>query len=334
MFYMCSNFKFFLIVSSMKPVNFYILHSKQLTEREASVTSLTTLLSPMGNVQVITEYDPNEITPEFIQSHINYQQFQEPALVKYNAHIKNIHIQQFSNTLKHYRALELIKSGSPDEFHIVLEDDMLYGDNIVESLKETLTKITDEKIVCLGLPIAEAQEANIKPVEFEQVPFFDSYLVSPAFAQTLYDAYFPVRFTTVPHFNSLLTKLDVKASQATKNLFVNGSKYGLFVSTLNSNNILVLNKEYMAVAERLNKHVITPDDEAFIKKINETTSIAKSPDFMYLMGNFLLRTKKYKEAEEVFKQSYSVIVGNHGIINHESLLLKDFIALYKYLQVY
>lgn len=322
----------------------YILHCKALKERDASVQNIVSKLQsePMKNadlvdIAVVGSHDPSDIPLDVIQKSIEYSPIQEDGLVKYNQFVKNIHINQLSNVFKHIDALKKIAACPNDgDLHIVMEDDTLFNDDVCRSIDTLVGMIRHEQIVFTGLPSNEPSMA-IKPtreVFGGLVPLCDSYIITKRAAKAICDAIFPIRMVWNMHLNYILEKIGIVPYHSSKGIFVNGSKYGMFVSTLSPNNTLIFNRDYMLVAERLNKPLLTPEDEAFIAKTAQDTPIAKSPDFQYLMARYHSKKKDYKAAEECFKASFHTTLANNGVINHESTMLKEYISMHKHMQVF
>lgn len=326
----------------MKALNIYIIHSKALKEREASISNIVNKLRSqkygsfnIGEVFLIASNDPNDIPVEFIQKSIDYSIINDSKLAIFNQFIKNIHINQLSNTLKHGDALNKIISKPNDDLHLVIEDDALFGEDLCQTLDKLIGKITDESIIFLGLPstATEQGDLSVQATTFDVIPIVDSYLITYDAAKMIHDNFFPIKFTSVFQMNYIIKRLGIKTYQTNRNVFVNGSKYGMFVSSLNPNNALIFNKDYVTVLELLNKPVNTAEESQTVEALLKESPISKSPDFMYLVARYNIKEKKYADAEKLLSEAYNISLSNNGIINHESAMLKDFIRLFKHLQV-
>lgn len=329
----------------MKKLHVYILHSKALKERDASVKNIAARLQSeamknvvIADIAVILSNDPSDIPMDVIQKTIEYSPIQDTALVKYNQFIKNIHINQLSNLYKHLDALKRIAAcPSDDDLHLVLEDDSLFNDDICRAI-DTVAGILGhgvQPIVFTGLPVNDAA-LTVKPSRevFGVVPLTDSYFVTKATAAALAGAMLPIKMAWPMQLNYLLEKLGISPYHTTKTLFVNGSKYGMFVSSLNANNQLIFNRDYMLVAEKVGKPSMTSEDEEFVSRVARETPVSKSPDFQYLMARYHTKRKDYKAASECFAAAFATTLANNGVINHESGMLKEYIAMHKHLQAF
>lgn len=331
---------------NMSPVNvaIYILHSKELKERDASVNNIRDRLSKykydnlvIKDIHVVYDHDPNEIPIQEIQKIVNYTQIQDQKLAFMNQFIHNIHIQQLSCTLKHQEALKRVVANNKCDYGLILEDDVLFSDQVCKQIDDVFKEMSpSHPIVFLGLPNSEEPSRDlIIPVDkarFPLIPLTEAYIVQRDCASKMLTEFLPITFSTNLQINYVLGKCDIQCFQSKNNVFVNGSKYGLFVSSCNANNVLLFNKDYMTINELLNKDVLTPSDCTYIENTIKNTPIAQHPDFVYLIAKYKVKKQEYKEAEKLFEQAYNVLLMNKAIVNHESAVLKDFIRLYKHLQ--
>jgi GR25 family glycosyltransferase involved in LPS biosynthesis len=343
-FFLCMIFSMKTHMTEVRAVRLYILHSKDLAERDMSVNNIIQKLvnykyknANIAGSVVITDNDPNNISVEYIQNIVNYSQLQESNLAHLNQYIRNIHINQLSCTLKHLSALQKISEQQEEEFALVLEDDVLFTETVCEDLDKLFSNLSqDNHLVFLGLPGDDGPSRdNIVPIDKSaplMVPLTESYIVTKETAKKMVANFFPIKFVTNLQLNFVLTKSCVDCFRSKMNLFVNGSKYGLFISSQTTNNMLVFNREYMVLNEMLNKDEFTIDEQKQIQNIIDNATVANHPDFMYLIAKYKTKLKDYKGSQVVYEKAYNTLLGNKGIVNHESSLLKDFIRLHKHLQ--
>jgi tetratricopeptide (TPR) repeat protein len=324
----------------IKGLEIYILHCAFLKEREQSVNNvksrLATLTSvPIKDIKVITEKDPNDIAMDEIHSIVNYTPVPEPNAGFLNQFIKNIHIHQLSQTLKHKAALSHISQLPEGTLGLVIEDDALFNENVCDDLSKVLAEYKNEPIVYLGMPAEQDAKTKILRVDrskYALIPLTESYLITPVVAKVLLDGFFPIRFTCNFQMNYLLLKHNVEVYQSATSLFVNGSRYGMFVSTQNPNNALVFNRDYMTLLELLNKNEYTKEEADKIAELIKQTPIAKHPDFQYLVARYYTKQGEYQQAIAAYEAAYNTLIANNAIVNHESTMLKDYIRLHKLLQ--
>lgn len=338
-------------------LNIYIIHAAGLKDREKTSIDLNKQVQKYHfkkissvKVQVITEFDPHEIPGDFIQRAVNYTPLKEAddlkeenktqTLTFYNQFLKNMHLFQLSNSLKHYKALEYIANSDDGDLNIVLEDDVVYEEKVCYLLEKLFNKLpTDYDMVFLGLPgNTEVKDRNDIKYQntsevFRVLPYTDSYLISKKAAKSLYDEFLPIKFIGNIQLSYLIEKLNLKTVISLPNIFMDSSKMGMFLSTLTVNNALVFNGDYMRLKNAVQKEGdFTPEEIKQLDEVVSKSQIQSHPDFMYVFACYLTKQKKYKEAEKVYENALNIYTANNCIVNHESAFLKDYIRLYKNLQ--
>ena len=292
----------------------------------------------LGKVSMIESFNPNDIDGSIIQKTVHYGPFEEGSpFVKFNGLIKNLHVFHLSNALKHFKALEVIAQSEDNSINLILEDDVSFDPKTVFSkLEEAIQKYEPGSILFLGMPNnnPQAKEINIVPTEqlFELLPYNDSYLVDKTAAKKLLDSFLPIKFITNLQLSLTIKKADVKCYQTIPNIFVDGSKLGIFTSSMSANNVLVFNGDYMKIREIINKDEITPEDRAIAEQLFANSPCSPHPDFQYLKGQYYVKEKDYKKALDIFQGAYDVYTKNMCIMNHESQFLKEYMRTYKHMQ--
>ena len=333
----------------MVVVNFYFIHAKWLTDREKVINDFKRNISKfsfrsikIGKIDIIQDFDPNDINSETIQKNVNYNPVKEQNLVIYNNFLKNLHIHQLSNSLKHFKVYEKIikeSNDDPTEINIVLEDDILYEERIFISLEKVIRQLpVSFDLIFLGLP-TNVEVRNKSDIFFQNtsevfkiLPYCDSYIISKEAAKKLYESYMPCKFLTNIQLSYLIDKYQLKSQLVAPNIFMDGSKFGLYSSSLNPNNSLMFNGEYNALKALLSKEQLSDEEQTGINQLFKSSAIAQNPDFCYLKAQFFTKIGQYKEAQQCYEETYNKYKMLNTIINHESQFLKDYIRIYKHLQ--
>lgn len=323
-------------------LHIYFIHAKHLQERQALMNNVRAALAKsftVASVHVIEAMDPGEISVDLIQKIVDYTPIAAPdPLAFLTPLIKNIHINQLSNTLKHYQALQHIAKLATTDVALVLEDDVLFQDDLPQQLQTALElSLRQPGVTFLGLPIqGEAPPAPcLKPLaeSYRILPINDAYMLTAPIAQRLLEHRQPVKFITNVQLQYMMAKAEIPAFQMSPPLFVDGSKYGVVTSMLSANNTLVFNGDYAALQTLLQKSgPLTEEDVTRIEHLLANSPIREHPDFKLLAGRFYVSEGRYAEAEKQFGEAYNTLVSKGCIVNHESALLKDFIQLFKHIQ--
>lgn len=322
-----------------------MIHSPRLKDRESSYKKTIDKLRnysyknfKVEKIIIIDKQEPNDITVEYIQNNVDYNPVQEANLAYMNQFLRNLHINQLSNVLKHYEVLNIAKEYVNTKYHLVLEDDLIFGDHICEILDVVFNMVIKNKynLVFLGIPAAkEVKEIiidNVKNHYPHILPSCDSYIISTSLVKKMHEMFMPIKFTCNFQFSYVLGKLNTEAYMSTPNVFVNGSKFGTFISTLNPNSNLVYNKDFLYVSEVLSKDKLNEEEMANLEKIFSKSQVVQHPCFQHMLGLFYQKKIDYKKAEECFDSAYKTIIKSNGIINHDSSLLRDYIVLHKHIQ--
>ena len=329
-------------------LNIYFIHAQWLRDRERVVQELRKLVTKYVfqslrsvKVQIITDHDPNDINGETIAKHVNYSPItDESGLNFYNMFLRNLHVFQLSNSLKHFKALEEIAAESgEDDINLILEDDVLYEDKVCMYLERLIAELPKEYgLVFLGLPSNE-QNNNKKEMKFKDtkevfrvLPYNDAYIVSKKTAQIMVDNFLPIKFVNNVQMSYVLEKAKISSQLLVPNIFMDGSKFGVFLSTLNTNNQLLFNNEYMFAKTIAMKDDQTPEEKRNLDKVFKESPLNEHPDFIVVKALHNIKQKKYKEAHELYDSALKIYQANSCIINHECQFLKEYMRSYKFTQ--
>lgn len=330
----------------VKRVNFFIVHSRYTPERAQIIKKFAELVKTFNfrnikvqGINVVDEYDPNDITVPLISQIVRYDRIEDRNLDLYNSLIRNLHINQLSNTLKHMTALENASKCGDNDFNIILEDDILYEDKMCLSLERLFQQLPSKfDIMFLGMPTVTEMKISTE-YKFEDtrklfriLPMCDSYLISTKTARSLVAHYAPVKFVNNVQLSFVADKLGLSCQQCIPNIFIDGSKYGLFVSRVAPNNPLVFNNDYTAVAQLLSKKQLEKEDHDKISKLVESSPIRQHPDFIHLLCKYHIKSQNYEKAKTCFEDAYNNYTSSGCVMTNETLFLKDYIRLHKHLQ--
>jgi len=330
-----------------RKINFFFIHNTMMKEREVTMNQFRAGLAKyefsngltLGKVATVESFDPSNIDMKIIQSTVNYAPIEDDSpFKKYNAFRKNLHVFQLSNDLKHVKVLEVVSQQSEDDINIILEDDVSFDpSNVYNLIEKAIAAYTKESIMFLGFPNdGQKREGamNVLPTKqfFEIIPYNDSYMLDKEAAQKIYTNMIPIRFITNINLNLALEKSGVVSYQTVPNIFVDGSKIGIFTSSLVPNNVLMFNADYMKLREIATKRSLESQDKEIAEKILAGSPCAQHPDFQYMKAIYLEKTGDYNGAIETYKSAYDIYNKNLCIMNHESNFLKDYIKVHKHVQ--
>lgn len=331
----------------VKKVNIFFIHSKYTTERQSVIKNFKdTVLAfnfrslKINKIVVIDECDPIDIDVETIRKFVRYDKIEQEHLQIYNSLLRNLHVNQLSNTMKHLKALQLVSLCHDNEVNIVLEDDILYEDKICLTLERLINQLPMKyDYIFLGMPntteMKPSTEFSFQDTHkiFKVLPLCDSYIVSVNAARATAAHYNPIKFVNNVQLSYVIDKLGLSSVQCIPNVFVDGSKYGVFVSRVCANNPLIFNNDFTTMATVVNKSSpLSQEEHDQVKTLLQNSPIRNNPDFIYLECLYHVLCKDYTTAKKRYEDAYKVYGSNACILTNESNFLKDFIRVHKYLQ--
>jgi hypothetical protein len=326
-----------------------VVHSPMLAAaRAASLNLINSRVAPAcftGMLEMVTSDEPNELVSRIATivdvdaTHVDDAVF-KPL-------VKNMHVRQVSNTMKHVAALRRASNhdgGGNSRFSLILEDDALFGDNVLTALGYAVKDAPgDADIVFLGLPSTKQPPKEGGAVFddvltlFGTLPACESYLVTPEAAAKISTAMLPVRFQTNVQLTYAIKTLGLKAYLAVPNVFVDGSKLGVFTCSVDPNNRLMWNQHYCqmeAIVRNVAAYNISGGAEcdAEFQKAWNDQPFKEHPDVLALKAVHLVRMGRHAEAHPVFATALELYDRNGSIVSNTSEFLRNYIAIFRVLQ--
>ncbi len=326
----------------MFDVTVYVVHAAHLADRKQHMMGLLKLLAQEPRLQVrinfVTQHDPKDISAEDIKTLVDLNKTNDKD-DPWDAHVRNMHINQVSNALKHMRCVEAIAAAPEDArcWYLVLEDDVCFTREAGAMLADVCDKLTGDRRVdgplLLGLP-SDAPAGTpfaFRPVlpTFPLLPSCESYLLRPAGARRLLAGLTPVRFVATKQLPWAAFKTETPLWACAPNVFSDGSKVGRFVSTQNPTNRLVYNADYVTAFQAL---AADAEKARGAASALAASPVAPHPDAMHLLAKLTARCGDHAAALEWYKKADDIYTRAGAIVNGESEFLRDYIEHHKHLQ--
>lgn len=270
----------------------------------------------------------------------------EPEHIKvFKTAIANMHVRAVSNALNHREALLGVAAsaiGAGDEsWSLVLEDDALFTQEAPKMLDAIVTSCPkDADVIMLGLPSTKnPKDGEIifeKAYEkFIAFPACESYLIRSKAAKLAAETFLPVRFNANVQLSYVFRKLDLQVYTCVPNVFVDGSKLGVFCSTLEVNNRLLWNQPWCQLESLLRGDAFTADPEKASQigeELWKNQPFQGHPDAMALKAELLSKQGKHTDAEAVYSKTYDEYLKNDCMLNNISAFLRRYAGVYGNLQ--
>jgi len=241
---------------------------------------------------------------------------------------------QLSNVHKHKKAYEIIKD-SKIKHNLIIEDDIILLPEYLPNFTEFMTKLSTYEYDILLACISNNDEKMpmdivMSTLYFKVLISKCAYFITPSMGQKLYDNLEVIRFPLKLTLSKFISdnKSDICAYILNKHTILEGSKLGIFTTSINSNNFLLQNINFIRLIEMLN------NSETDIKKIeNHYNSFGKdNPDFQHILGLIYFKNNKYKEAVETLKSAIINYKNAEGYMIQNNELLNNAINIYQHYQ--
>lgn len=252
--------------------------------------------------------------------------------------IEPLNSNQISNIMKHVKALELIKK-SNTKYNLIIEDDILIVDDFTNNLKNLMKDIKninyDLVFTCLGMNEENKENRFIKSFQhFKFLMSKSSYLISPKCAEKLLVFLDKIRFVYKINLSYFIweNRYTIESYVYNKNTILEGSKLGLFTSSLNNNNYLYQNNEYIKLSQIVGNKDYIEDDEVKRAEVIYNNSGRNNPDFQHSLGLIYYKNKNYKKAKEILIEAILNMKKTDGLVSRNSEMLNNCVNMHQFEQ--
>jgi len=245
---------------------------------------------------------------------------------------------QISNFEKHINALKMIKN-SDAKYNYIIEDDIMIVDEFNNNYLNLLDKLKTENFDLLFTSIAVNENSNDYKL-LDSTNYFkiliskSSYFVSKSCACKILDFMTKIKFPYKINLSYFINenKGNIKSLIFNRNILFEGSKIGLFTTSINNNNYLYQNGEYVKLSQLVgNKEYL---DDTIVKEAEAiyNSSGKNNPDFQHTMGLIYYKNKDYKKAKEILIDAINNLKKNDGLITQQNETLNNCINMHQFEQ--
>lgn len=297
-----------------------ILHAANLKCRKMLVDKLHEELPKIADckITIVSQHDIAEIDDAVVKS-----------IISSDAN-GIFHPSQVSNILKHVAALKRVSADDDDSsVHLILEDDSLYSNNMPTLFKTCMEKLPqDWDMVYLGIPFSTSpltpgaglQFSKVESL-FQIVPCCDSYLVHPRSARTILKQVVPCTAPMNVQFSNVVKSGKIACYFTTPNVFIDGSKVGLYISSITPFNRLMYNAKYLELESK-------PASERTEDAL-ESADFRDHPDFEIMIAKSLSERKLHSDAVKHYERAYRAFVTDNPLnvmLARQSPFMKSYIS--------
>jgi GR25 family glycosyltransferase involved in LPS biosynthesis len=322
-------------------IDIYVIKSEHLKLRNKMLmTTLDLVIGMMKNnnfnVKIINILKPSiedieqNLTDYDKKINLNNDEINDPdfktAQVKFN-------LAQLSNLHKHIQAYDIIKN-SKTKHNFIIEDDIILLDehknNFNDFLK--LLKTIDYDLLLTCLAMNDDNKINVVPVNnyFKILLTKNSYFLTPSTAKKLYEYMSVIRFPMKLSLSKFIfdNKNTLKSYLLNKHTIFEGSKLGIFPTTVNTTNYLIQNNSYITLTNMINNNE-TDLNKAYKHYMDYGRDNA---DFQHMLGLLYYKNKKYKEAIDILKLAVINFKKNEGYMIQYNEIINNCINIYQLYQ--
>ena len=333
-------------------LNIYLVYSEELENRRTTINSSVSLVKDIcqqKNIEmklfVISEPSKVYINTHIsaFNSRVNYDKFADTTSI-YNDLIMPLNACQISNFEKHryiYKLIADMKANVDDtvkDIHMIMEDDIIILKDHIENISALIDDLNadggedwDILFNCLNVVNNPEKYININQL-YNIIISKACYIIKNAeMCEKLYNATNTFKLNLKLTLSKFLKDHNYTAMSYNKITFIEGSKLGLYPSSVNPNNYLFLNNNYIALKQIAEKKELSDDDMKNAEKIYKESQNIPSIDIQGLMGTIYLNYKDYKKAKEYMNASLSALKKCNGYsIMKNNELLNNTINIYQY----
>lgn len=252
--------------------------------------------------------------------------------------ITPLNTNQLSNFSKQHKALEIIKDSSCN-LNYIIEDDIMIVDEFINNFSSLLEKIKtlDYDLLFTSVAINDnsPNEKFLNSYNYFKILIAkSSYFISKNCAIKLYHYLEKIRFNFKLNISYFIheNRDTIKSFIYNKNLLFEGSKIGIFYTSVNSNNFLYQNGEYIKLTQLIGNNEYIED--SIVKEAENiyNTSGKNNSDFQHTLGLIYYKNKDYKKAKSILIEAVINLKKNDGFISQHSEILNNCINMHQFEQ--
>lgn len=328
-----------------KKINIILIYTKTLSNRTQYINSTLTFLKNLfekykGNVDIITIDNPNHTDIlndiEKYNKRVNYDKIENS---EYNNHITPLNPNQISNIEKQRNALLKVKE---DEYNLIIEDDVIISKDYIDNIELLIKNINilDNIDILITSDFIYNENKNIELISFKEYDKIllskSSYFINKKTADKLFEATEIFKYD----FKTLLTKFlkenkdQIDSKILNKCTFLEGSKVGIFGTSLKNKNFLSQNSQYIELAKLVNLNII---DNTIIKNatiIYKSLENLENPEIDHMYGLIYYKSNDINKAKLYLNKAVINMKKNNNYCSKSNEILNNAINIFKLDQEY
>jgi tetratricopeptide (TPR) repeat protein len=326
----------------MTTFHLYVIHTQRLVHRQPRLHGVIQTIREAAQQAgfdfkpiMILKPDPSHLQPD-LQTLNNRIKYDPVGEEEFDKSITMLSIEELSNIEKHREAWRRILKESPEDVFMVIEDDAFVVPMAQQQLMELFKldqRSYDFNIMCLSDPSANP-DASMQLLNLRDtgkiLPSKDAYMVSHRLCKKLLEETETIKFTMRVQLSYIIQKNPIfQAKYPSKRIMLEGSKLGLYPSSLHPNNMLIYNQEYMELWKYMSMDKF---DVGEVRELYKRIAHIQNPDMLHLYGVLLFKGGRVQEAEAALMEAIELMQKQHGMLTYRSDLLNNLINMQEHLQ--
>jgi len=334
----------------MTILNIYIVHSEHLTARLRYINSTIEMLKKITQeigfkteLNLIKEPTKEQIEKdiELYNKKVSYdKEIGEKGDEQYNKTIAPLNAAQISNIEKQRMIHKVISAAAKDQLHFIIEDDVLIGEDYIQNIKTLFQKLYNkgfnENWDILFTSMADITSDPLQLTDsrdsYKMLVCKSSYFIQPTLAGKLYEYLNVYKYNLKNAIGKYIwDNKDVKSYVLNKHTLLEGSKMGLFATSVNNSNFLYQNSNFVSLAR-----ITATNEEIGEAELKEAERLYKllekleDPDVLHTMGVVYYKKKDYANAKKYMTEASYKLQEKQGCVSRSSEILNNAINIYQY----
>lgn len=324
----------------MPKFHLYVIHTAHLVHRQTrlhgTIQTIREIASAKGyefrsNFVLTPDVGPLQAKVQQLSERIKYEKTGVPEL---DGAITVLNLEQISNYEKHREAWRRIqRECASEDVCVVIEDDAIMLPEFNQHLQSFIEQPYKDDWDFRSLSVSVQTDRRLQKISDIMRPIISkcAYALRPSsnITSILLDETETIRFTMRYQLSYIFLKRNVNAVVSNQQCIMEGSKLGLYPSTIHPNNVLIFNQEFMELY-KMAQLPNPPLDAA--SKIYDLVKHIQNPDILHVYGIILFKGNKVKEASECFALAVEWMQKQHGLVTPQSDLLNNSINVYEHIQ--
>lgn len=323
-----------------KIINIIVIYTKSLSNRTQYINSTLTFLKNLCEkynlkVNIILVDSPNNSDilndSEKYNKRVNYDKIEN---CKYNNNIIPLNPNQISNIEKQRNALLKVKE---NEYNLIIEDDVIISKDYIDNIELLIKNINilENLDILITSDFIYNENKNMELLSFNEYDKIliskSSYLINKKTADKLFESTDIFKYDYKVSLTKFLknNKDNIDSKILNKCIFLEGSKVGIFGSSLKNKNFLSQNSQYIELAKLVNLNIIDDDIIKNATDIYKLLENLENPEIDHLYALVHYKSNDINNTKKYLNKAIINMKKNNNYCSKSNEILNNAINIYK-----